>query len=281
MTHIHPQAVVSPDAVIGSDVSIGPFCLIEAGAQIGDGCRLESGVVIHGGTVLGAGNRVCHGAVLGGIPQHLKAGAQVGGTAIGSGNTIREHVTVHHALEPGHSTLVGDNNLLMVNVHVAHDCRLGSNCVMVNNAMLAGHVEVEDRAYLAGGAAAHQFVRIGKLAMVGGMARCIKDVPPFVTVDGATTTVVGLNLVGLRRAGYKTDEIAQLKAAYRLIYRSGLPWTAILEQLPQQFPEGAATEYHRFFGGGKRGFTPARKGSIAATIHLHDEGDGELRSKVG
>lgn len=280
MTIIHPLAVVSPEARIGENVYVGPFCLVEPGAVIGDGCRLDSSVVVHEGAVLGRNNHLFHGAVVGGMPQHLRMHGKAGGMRIGDGNTIREHVTIHRAFEAGAETVLGNDNLLMVNVHVAHDCVLGNNVIITNNAMLAGHVTVEDRAYLSGGVGVHQFCRIGKLAMVGGTARVIKDIPPFVTVDGGTTLVVGLNLIGLRRSGFSTEAIRELKRAYRLIYRSGLKWTEIMARVAEEFQQGPAAEYARFFAGGRRGFTPARRGMIVPALGLVDE-ESEAKTKAG
>jgi UDP-N-acetylglucosamine acyltransferase len=281
---IHSTAVVSPLARIGQDVVIHPFCVVEAGAEIGDGCMLESRVVVKTGTRLGQNNRVFEGAVLGGLPQHVRMPPQVGELVIGDSNTIRENVTIHRALEAGHATVIGDHNLLMVGVHVAHDCQLGSHGIVANNTLLAGHVTVADRAYISGAVAVHQFCRIGALAMVGGQAHLVKDVPPFVTVDGKSTFVVGLNLVGLRRAGYTAPQIDQLKAAYRLIYRSGLPWSELLQRLAQEFPAGPAAQFHEFFSGGKRGFTPERR--LPRTLRLPDEAvadtsEVERRAKAG
>jgi UDP-N-acetylglucosamine acyltransferase len=156
---------------------------------------------------------------------------------------------------------------------VAHDCALGSRIVIANNVMLAGHVSVGDQAFLSGAAGVHQFCRIGRLAMVGGQAHLSKDVPPFVTIDGATTTVVGLNLVGLRRAGLTREDIGQLKAAYRIIYRSGLPWLEVLRQLQESFNTGPAAEFHAFFSSGRRGFTPQRRPGHA--LRLHDQAEDD------
>ncbi len=281
---IHPTAVVSPLAHIGQNVVVHPFCVIEADAVIGDGCVLDTRVVIKEGTRLGCNNRVFEGAVLGGLPQHLRMPPQVGELVIGDSNTIRENVTIHRGLESGHTTYVGSHNLLMVGVHVAHDCHLGSNIIVANNTMLAGHVAVEDRAYISGAVGVHQFCRIGTLAMVGGQAHVVKDVPPYVTVDGKSTFVVGLNLVGLRRAGHNYEQIEQLKAAYRLIYRSGLPWQDMLARLNTEFPAGPATAFHGFFIGGKRGFTPERR--MPRTLRLHEDAasqgaEMELRARAG
>ncbi|MFO0901284.1 MAG: acyl-ACP--UDP-N-acetylglucosamine O-acyltransferase [Pirellulales bacterium] len=270
---VHPHAVVSPRAELGRDVSIGPFCVVEPDAVLGDGCVLEARVSVKSGTILGAGNHVFEGAVLGGVPQHLRAPHELGRLIIGAGNTIRENVTVHRGLHVGADTVIGDQNLLMVGCHVAHDCHLGSNIIIANSANLAGHVVVEDRAYLSGAVGIHQFCRIGRLAMVGGHARIVKDVPPFVTIDGGSGYVVGLNLVGLKRSGLTSSDLAQLKAAYRLIFRSGLKWTEILQRLKRDFSEGVAATYNAFFAGGSRGITPERRLPTAATIRLPENPD--------
>lgn len=281
---IHPLAVVSPQADLAMDVEIGPFAVIEAGAQIGEGCRIASRAVIKSGTRLGPYNDVYEGAVLGGLPQHLKAPPAIGDLLIGARNTFRENVTVHRGLTPEHPTVIGDQNLLMVNVHVAHDCLIGSQTIIVNNVMLAGHVEVADRAYISGAAAVHQFCRIGRNAMVGGQAHIVKDVPPFVTIDGASSLVVGLNLVGLRRSGFTDADVMQLKAAYRVIYRSGLTWARAMEELNRQFKIGPAAAFCEFFAGGRRGFTPERRMPPNATIRIrHDfqEEEQQRRAAAG
>ncbi len=277
MVHIHPLAVVSPHAHLGAGVTVGPFCVVEEGAMLGDGCRLESHVVIKRGAVLGGNNQLFEGAVIGGPPQHARCPERTGGLRIGDGNVIREFVTVHRAMAEDHVTTIGEGNLLMAHAHVAHDCALGSRIVLANNVMLAGHVSVGDQAFLSGAVGVHQFCRVGRLAMVGGQAHVNKDIPPFVTIDGATTTVVGLNLVGLRRAGFTPEEVGQLKAAYRLIYRAGQPWQEMLAQLGRDFASGPAAEFPAFFAGGGRGFTPQR--SQARSLRLHGEAEGEsLRS---
>ena len=280
---IHPLAVVSPSARLGRDVRIGPFCVIEPDVSVGDGCQLGSGVVVKTGTRLGEDTQVHEGTILGGLPQHLNCPEQCGGLVIGRENVIREHVTIHRGLEQGSDTLLGDSNLVMVGVHVAHDCRIGSHVIFANNVMLAGHVSVDDRAYLSGAVGIHQFCRIGALAMVGGQSHVVKDIPPYVTVDGLSTCVVGLNRIGLRRNGFSRDEIAQLKDAYRLIYRSGLPFSEVTRRLALEFPAGPAADFSQFFAGGTRGFTPARSAPPGATIALHPdlEDTTETRSKAG
>jgi len=268
---IHPLAAVSREAKIGSDVTVGPFCVIEAGATLGDGCILENRVVVKSGTILGCANHVMEGVVLGGFPQHVHMPENPGGLVIGSGNTIRENVTIHRALKSDHATVIGDNNLLMVNVHVAHDCHIGNHTILTNNTMLAGHVAVGDRAYISGAVAVHQFCRIGTLAMVGGQAHLTKDVPPYVTIDGLSSLVVGLNSIGLRRAGFNAASIAQLKAAYRVIYRRGLPWSEVLHRLETEFREAPADAFHAFLATTNRGITPARRLPPGATIKLNEQ----------
>jgi UDP-N-acetylglucosamine acyltransferase len=263
---------------IDADVRIGPLCIVEDDVTIGAGCILEASVVVKSGVVLGRNNHVFEGAVIGGPPQHVHMPARPGRVIIGSGNVIRENVTIHRALQPERATLVGDNNLLMCNAHIAHDCQVGNNTIIVNNVMLAGHVIVEDRAYVSGAVAVHQFCRIGTLAMVGGQAHINKDVPPFVTVDGLSSYVVGLNTIGLRRAGFDAQTIARLKAAYRVIYRSGLSWAEILERLRTEFNYGPAAEFYRFLSTTARGIVPQRRDSSPHTIKLPQAEDFELQA---
>ncbi|MHB0957411.1 MAG: acyl-ACP--UDP-N-acetylglucosamine O-acyltransferase [Pirellulaceae bacterium] len=265
---IHPTAVIDPRATLGRQVSIGPFCVVEAGSIVGDGCRLASRVVVKEGTTLGDRNDVDEGTVLGGRPQHVARHPQWGKLVIGTGNMIRENVTIHRAMSPDQSTVVGDDNLIMVNAHIAHDCHVGNHTILTNNVMLAGHVSVDDYAYLSGGVGVHQFCRIGSHCMVGGQSHINKDVPPYVTVDGVSTRVVGLNVIGLKRRGFTADEIQQLKEAYRIIYRQGLMWEQVLEQLRTTFVSGPATNFYAFFRDGRRGFVLERRTPAEATIPL-------------
>ncbi|HZZ70838.1 MAG TPA: acyl-ACP--UDP-N-acetylglucosamine O-acyltransferase [Pirellulales bacterium] len=270
--NIHPTALVSAHAKLGHDVVIGPFCLVEDGTEIGEGCKLEARVSIRAGTTLGPRNWVCEGTVLGGLPQHTRVPEHPGTVVIGSGNTIRENVTVHRALHENTVTRIGDNNLLMVGAHVAHDCQVGNNIIFANNCLLAGHVTIDDRAYISGAVAIHQFCRVGRFAMVGGQARIVQDVPPFVTIDGQSGNVVGLNMVGLRRNGFDTDAINQLKAAYRIIYRQGHSWSEVLAHL-QQFADGPVVALYHFLCGGTRGFVQERRLPPNATLKLRKPAD--------
>ncbi|MGO8744464.1 MAG: acyl-ACP--UDP-N-acetylglucosamine O-acyltransferase [Thermoguttaceae bacterium] len=270
---IHSSAIVSPEAKIAPDVEIGPFCVIEPDTTIQAGCKLECRAVIKGGTAIGPNNHIFEGAVIGGLPQHIHAPDRTGRVIIGGGNTIRENVTIHRALEEDEATIVGDNNLLMVNVHIAHDCRLGNNTIFANNSMLAGHVTVGDRAYVSGAVAVHQFCRIGSLAMVGGQSHIVKDVPPFVTIDGLSSCAVGLNQIGLRRAGHSVEEIRRLKEAYRVIYRANLTWNEILDRLRDEFCDGLAAQFHQFLATTTRGIVGERRLPPGATLKFQGRDD--------
>jgi len=285
MVTIDSQAIVSHHAKLGRNVSIGPFCKIEADVEVGDDCSLASHVVLKNGTTLGSNNRIYEGCILGGAPQHTRAPERIGRLVIGSNNTIRENCTLHCALQEGVATTIGDHNLLMVGTHIAHDCHLGNQIVIANNTLLAGHVSIDDRAFISGAVGVHQFCRIGSLAMVGGHARVVQDIPPYVMIDGGSGCIVGLNLVGLRRGGFSAGEIASLKSAYRLIYRRGLTWNQVLEQLKVEFAHGPAANFYEFFSKGTRGFVQERRMPPGATLKLRrasDDEDGQhLQFKAG
>ncbi|TWT47639.1 acyl-ACP--UDP-N-acetylglucosamine O-acyltransferase [Botrimarina hoheduenensis] len=274
---IHPTAVISAGAQLGKNVQIGPFCTVEAGVRLGDGVCLAARSTIKTGVAIGCDSFVGEGAVVGGLAQHLTPPENAGGVVIGERNVLRENVTVHRAMHADQATRIGNDCLLMVGAHVAHDVTIGDRVVLTNNVMLAGHVTVGDRAYVGGGAAVHQFCRIGRLAMVGGMARVVQDVLPFVTVDGGSGHVVGLNRVGLRRAGFDRNAMAELKQAYQIIYRSGLSLVQRLEALTGRFDEGLADELAEFLSGGGRGFVRERRTPPGATIRvLADEPTGSI-----
>lgn len=273
--NIHPQALVSPHATLGNRITIGPFAIVEPDVVIGDDCTLASRVVIKSGTTLGDNNTIYEGTVIGGFPQHTRMPEKLGRVLIGSHNTIRENCTIHRALHEGTVTTIGSNNLLMVGAHVGHDTLIGSNVILANNVLLGGFVNVADRAFVSGAVGVHQFCRIGRLAMVGGCARVVQDVPPYVTVDGHSGYIVGLNLVGIRRNGYTPEDAAQLKAAYRLIYRRGLRWVEVLEQLQKEFPSGPAADFYPFLSQGTRGFVQERRMPPGATLKLRRDSDDE------
>ncbi len=221
---IHPTAVVSGEAEIASDVTIGPYCVIEGPVRLGAGCELRSHVVLCGRTTIGENNRFFPFSSAGMEPQDLKYHGEPSEVVIGDGNTIREHATIHAGTEGGGMvTRIGDGNLLMAYSHVAHDCLLGSRIVLANGATLAGHVTVDDDAIIGGLSAIHQFLRIGRLAMIGGMSGIVKDVPPFTMIAGGYRPgLAGLNLVGLRRKGFGHERVARLKQVYRALFQRDL-----------------------------------------------------------
>lgn len=218
MSEIHPSAVVDPKAEL-EDVYVGPFCQVDAGVCIGRGSRLESHVVVTGRTTLGEGCRVFPFACLGHRPQDLKFRGEESDLIIGSNNQIREHVTMHPGTgHGGGTTRIGDDGLFMVGVHIAHDCQVGNGVIMANNATLAGHVELQDFAFLGGLSAVHQFVRIGRQAMIGGLAGVEADVIPYGMVLGNRAYLNGLNIIGMKRRGVERDEIQNLRNAYRALF---------------------------------------------------------------
>jgi len=268
---------VSPDAQIGDNVEIGPFCLIEAGVTIGNDCKFASNVVIKSGVTIGNKNQFYEGSVIGGAPQHVSAPPPFGQVRIGDGNIFREYATVHCSLKEVGATVIGNENYLMVNAHVGHDCIIGNNNILVNNVMIGGHVVMGHRAMLGGGTAVHQNCRIGSLAMIGGQARVVQDVPPFVTVDGLTSKIVGLNLIGLRRSGRTTEEIKTLKSAYFTLYRSGLTWQETLRTFQENYSTGVAAELTQFLSATKRGIVRERAAyrNQLRVVESDEVGNGE------
>jgi UDP-N-acetylglucosamine acyltransferase len=219
LTSIHPTAVVDPGAELAGDVSIGPYSLIGPNVRLGMGVRVASHVVIEGHTDIGEGCAIHPFASLGGPPQHAGHKGEPTRLTIGPRNVIREHVTMHCGTVMGRAvTTVGADGLFMVGVHIAHDCIVGDHVTLVNNATLGGHVRVEDFVIMGGLSAAHQYIRIGRHAFVGGMAGVNHDVIPFGNVWGNHAHLEGLNLVGLKRRGFSRDVINTLRAAYRLLF---------------------------------------------------------------
>lgn len=218
---IHPTAIVEDGAVLGPEVEIGPYASVGSEAVVGAGCRILAHAVLAGRITLGERNVVGHGAVLGAPPQDLSfEEAAASETRIGSGNTFREHVTVHRGTKAGTATVVGDNNFVMVGTHVGHNVRVGSRAIIANNCLLGGYVEVHDNAVLGGGTVFHQHMRVGRLAMVCGGTRFSRDIVPFAMGDGENL-VAGLNVVGMRRAGVSGATRQELRRLFKMVFRSG------------------------------------------------------------
>jgi UDP-N-acetylglucosamine acyltransferase len=219
MTEIHPTAIISDTAKIGTDVKVGAYSVVGSNVVLGDAVELMSHVVIEGHTSVGAGTRIFPFSSIGHQPQDLKYHGEPSRLEIGERNVIREHVTMNPGTEGGGMlTKVGDECLFMVGAHVAHDCIVNNNVILVNNATLGGHVVIDDWAIIGGLAAVHQFVRIGRHAMIGGKTGVEHDVIPYGTVTGNRARLEGLNILGLKRRGFSRDEIHDIRKAYRLIF---------------------------------------------------------------
>ena len=258
---IHPTAVIDASAQLGADVTVGPYAVIHDNVVIGDRCRIDSHAVILPYTRMGAENRVHSHALVGGEPQDLKFRGEISWLEIGTGNVIREFATLHRGTEGGGGvTRIGDGNLLMAYIHVAHDCQIGSHIVMSNNATLAGHVIVDDYAIISGLAAVHQFVRIGRHAFLGGMSGLSQDLPPWMLAAGARATVMGPNMVGLRRAGASSDTVRAMKEAYRIVWRSGLLRPEALKELKKVYSSSSEVyDFIEFIEKSDRGICPGAK----------------------
>jgi UDP-N-acetylglucosamine acyltransferase len=260
---IHPTAVIHPQAEIDPSVEIGPYTVIEDQVKIGANTTIGSHVIIAGPTEIGSGNRIFPGAAIGLEPQDLKYRGAQSWVKIGDNNTIREYVTINRATDEGEVTLIGNQNLLMAYVHVAHNCALGHGVVIANSVALAGHVVIESKAVIGGVLGIHQFVHIGTMAMVGGMSRIDRDVPPYMLVEGNPAKVRSLNLVGLKRAGITTEGIKLLKQAFFSLYHSSDNLTEALGKLPDLGDDVCLGHLYRFLFDsttvkGRRGPIPGR-----------------------
>ncbi|MGP8243071.1 MAG: acyl-ACP--UDP-N-acetylglucosamine O-acyltransferase [Bryobacteraceae bacterium] len=231
-----PTARIHPEAVVGPGVHIGEYCVIEGDVSIGAGCVLEPYVYVKRWTTLGERNEISAGTVLGTDPLDKSFTGQRSYLRIGNGNKIREHYTISRGTEPESVTEIGDENYIMTSGHIAHNCRIGSRAVIASCALIAGHVQVEDQAFISGGVVVHQFSKIGRLAMIGGNTRVNLDAPPFFLYAGHDIQAKGLNLVGLKRAGFKASQVAPIKQAYRLLYRAGLKLEEALARIESEAP---------------------------------------------
>ncbi len=248
-----PTARVHPAAVIGPGALIGEFCVIESDVAIGRDCVLEPYVYVKRWTTLGERNAVSAGTVLGTDPLDKNFTGERSYLRIGNDNVIREHYTISRGTEPESATEIGDGNYIMTSGHIAHNCKIGHNAVICSCALVAGYVEVEDQAFISGGVVIHQFSKIGRLAMIGGNTRVNSDVPPFFLYSGFNVEAKGLNLVGLKRAGFQAPQIAALKAAYRLLYRSGLKLEDALRRIESEAATPETAHLVAFIRQSKRG----------------------------
>jgi UDP-N-acetylglucosamine acyltransferase len=231
---VHPTAVIHSKARIGDGCEIGPYCVIGEHVELGSRCRLHSHVIIDGHTKLGEGNEIYPFASIGLKTQDLKWKGGITRTEIGNHNTFREYVTIHSATKDGEATNVGSYNNLLAYCHIAHDCTFGNRIVMSNVATLGGHVTVEDSAIIGGLAAVHQFCRIGRFAMIGGCAKVVQDIPPFMIADGIPAEIRTINKIGLERNGVSEEAQEALRLAYKILFREGLSTPNALSKIEEK-----------------------------------------------
>ena len=266
---IHPTAVIDGEAKVDLTVQVGPYAFIGAGVKIGADTTVGAHAVIEGPTEIGTSNRIFPGAVIGTEPQDLKyKGAVSASVKIGDRNVIREYVTINRATGEEEVTRVGNDNLLMAYVHVAHNCELEDGVIIANNVALAGHVRIESKAVIGGVLGVHQLVQIGRMAMLGGMSRIDRDVPPYMLVEGNPARVRGLNLVGLKRMGVLGADLGTLKKAFSILYRSGFSLERGIAELQLLSPASSIVESHlqhlsNFL---RQSTAPGRRGLIPGKI---------------
>jgi len=254
---IHPTAIISDQAVLAPDVTVGPFCIVEGPVEIGAGCRLFSHVVVQGPARIGPNTQIYPGACIGLGPQDVKfsPGDATGGVEVGNDCILRENVTIHAATNPDTPTRLGPHAFLMVGSHIGHDSQIGERVTFMNNVLIAGHVQVGDRAVLAGASVLHQFTRMGRLAMLSGLCGTSMDLPPFcLLVD--RNRMGGVNLVGMRRAGIPRDEITAVRQAFAKVFKPCLPRKEMIEMLTERGKQSpAVAEMAQFVieGDDKRG----------------------------
>lgn len=252
---IHSTAWVHPDSQVGAGTIVGPFAVVEEDVVIGPECRIEAHAVVKRGSRLGSANYLHEHAVIGGAPQDLKYTGGQSRVRIGDRNVFREGVTVNRATREGGETVIGNDCFFMTSSHVAHECKVGSRVILANCVALAGHVSIDDGAFLSGGVVVHQFSHVGRLSMIGGNGKVTQDVLPFSLVDGVPARTRGLNLVGLRRANLPNEEIRLLKQAFRTLAQPGVLMREKLAEL-ETLESPAVAHLLQFLAESERGFSP-------------------------
>ncbi len=262
---IHPTAIISPESVLGEGVRVGPFSVLDGPVTLGAGTVVGTHALLTGPLTVGANNRIGTGCVFGSEPQHTTYAGQPAGVQIGDRNVFREYVTVHRGSHvPGWGvTRIGNDGYFMVNVHVGHDAQVGNNVIMVNASMLGGHAILQDRAFISGNSALHQFARLGRLSMTTGCLTIVQDLLPYMTVK-SREIVAGVNVIGMRRAGFSPADIAVVRTAYKIIYRSGNILKVGFQKLTAAFPDHPlVAELVAFYAASKRGLIRPVDGAAA------------------
>lgn len=254
MNNIHSTAIVNKNAKLGSNITVSPFAIINDDVEIGDDSFIGPRAVIYKGTKIGKGVRVFHSSSIGHIPQDLKFHGENSICEIGDGTTLHEFVTIHRGTEATGKTIIGKNVFLMAYTHVAHDCVIGNNCIIANNVQIGGHVHIEDFTFIGGLTQVHQFSSIGKYCMVGGGFKVVKDVPPYVLAGEEPIKFCGLNIVGLRRRGFNSNQLNIIKDVYKILYESNLNFTQAKEKIAKDYSDNSLTfEILDFLNKSKRG----------------------------
>jgi UDP-N-acetylglucosamine acyltransferase len=251
--YVAPTARVDSTAHIGPGSRVGEFCIIESDVRIGARCRLEPYVYVKRWTTMGDDNEISAGTALGTDPLDKNFTGERSYLTIGSGNKIREHYTISRGTQPESQTQIGNGNYIMTSGHIAHNCKFGDNIVLASCALVAGYVEIDSQAFISGGVVIHQYSKIGRLAMVGGNTRVNSDLPPFFLYSDFNVAAKGVNVVGLKRAGFSLDEIQMIKMAYRILYRSGLKQEDALRRIEEECDSAHARELAAFVRSSKRG----------------------------
>jgi UDP-N-acetylglucosamine acyltransferase len=249
---IHPTAIIHPKAKLDSAVNVGPFTVIDEDVELGADCVVGPHVYLTGHTKIGSGNKFHAGAIIGDAPQDLKYKGEPTRLVIGDKNVFREHVTIHRSNKLEEDTVIGSRNFFMQHSHVAHNCVIGNDVILAGGALLAGHVTVQDRVFISGNCLAHQFARVGTLAMMQGGSAISLDLPPF-TMLSQGNLMCGLNVVGLRRAGFSAEQRTELKRLYHLLFRSGKNLRGAVAEARKNFTGDAAKILLDFVAEAKRG----------------------------
>ena len=251
--YVAATARIHPDAEVGPQCRIGEYCVVEQDVKLGRGCMLEPYVYVKRWTTLGEENEISASTVLGTDPLDKGFTGERSYLIVGQRNKIREHYTISRGTKPESETRIGDGNYIMTSGHIAHNARVGNNCVIASCALVAGYVEIEDQVFISGGVVIHQFSKIGRLAMIAGNVRVNSDVPPYFMYSDFNVAAKGLNLVGLKRAGFTAAEISALKQAYRLLYRSQLKLEDALKRIEAEIDSEHARHLVEFVRSSARG----------------------------
>ncbi|MDF1814949.1 MAG: acyl-ACP--UDP-N-acetylglucosamine O-acyltransferase [Verrucomicrobiales bacterium] len=235
MTNIHPTAIVAQTAQLGENVKIGPFAIIEEGVCIGDRSEIMAQAQIRSQSIVGADCAIGSGALVGADPHYVGFNSETPSWArLGDRNIIREYVTLHRSIEEGGETVLGDDNYLMNGAHLGHDCQVGNHNILANNVLLGGHVKMGNHCFLGGGSVYHQFIRIGDYVMAQGLAGTSHDIPPYTMLAGTDNEIAGLNVVGIKRGGFESEDRKEIKEIFRIVYRSQLNLKQAIEKIDER-----------------------------------------------